>query len=99
MKQQITLEQIKELSPKAKIRLRKFFFGHAIEPRLLSIGELIQFLGEHKIHNFHPIDRCEEAPGKNGWHVDVEFEDGFLTFDEEELCDALWEAVKKILEQ
>ncbi len=66
---------------------------------LLSIGQLIEFLGDSQIHNFHPLDRCVEAPNSTGWHVVMGKEYGGVTHEKDQLCDALWEAVKEILEK
>lgn len=71
-----------------------------MKPLTLSIGQMIEFLGDNKIHNFHPIDRCEEAPGAKGWHLVIKRgkSETELTYDEVELCDALFEAVKEVLD-
>lgn len=104
MKQHISKEQIKELSDKGKERLREWVIKSNLSRDdskfiyykfsndtygylpLLSIGQMIEFLGE----DIHFIRREE-----TGWRLDTkycEYE------DYEELCDALWEAVKQVLE-
>lgn len=114
MKQHITVEQLNELSDKLQKKLRVWFTDnysdkdipssecidtsgehrsdwpssckYGYEP-LLSIGQLIEFLDEHNEYEH--------------WWEEILYPEGkdiFLKY-EGELCDALWEAVKKILEK
>ena len=87
MKQHITVKQLDELEEKEKLEkwcFRKRYFNSRIPERLvmplLSIGQMIEFLYEHK-YDYGDVD--------------------FLTFDDStpDICDALWEAVKEVLEQ
>lgn len=123
MKQHITESDLKELSPKAKEKLREWWkpktlgeiffdpkYGYVswnpstpmaqrikeIRPLpLLSLGQMIGFLDEHKVDwSYH-----------NGWlYEDLGHDqDGNEFFEKRynslELCDALWEAVKEVLEK
>lgn len=113
MKQHISLEQLNELSEKGKEKLgiwtKSYYEKHSeheattfsaeefmgIKPflRQLSIGQLIEFLDEHNIANDMWFNDKE-------WHIGTV---GICDIDNEynhshaELCDALWEAVKEIL--
>jgi hypothetical protein len=94
MKQYITSEQYNELSDEAK---QKFVVWHLTQPieatAYRSIGHLIWFLDEH-ITGWWKIERSST---KDAWRVQAEY----VNFDDEggpELCDALWDAVKMILE-
>lgn len=58
---------------------------------LLSIGQMVEFLDEHGAFKENHLWR-----GENGW-VFGSFDD-FSSERTIELCDALWTAVKKILE-
>lgn len=113
IKRHIELKQLNELSERAKERLREWWkpafgdmwFGRSdIAPwictsvdllsldeqekigrlPLLSIGQMIEFLGEDW-HDF--VIKSVEDYG------DIQ-----NPYKPEELCDALWEAVKKVLE-
>jgi len=112
MKQHITPDQLNELSEEAKKRLREWcnekhwadldqqkywlstydlgpdierlFVNHGPLP-LLSIGQMIEFLGVPPILCW--IER-------EGWNI------GFTVVENKsDLCDALWEAVKEVLEK
>lgn len=91
MKQRITVEQFNQLSKIGKEKLRQYFdarFKTTREAMYLldfpTIGQMIEFLDEHK---------------KGSW-INV-----FVDWDMEQIqnqnnvCDALWEAVKEILEK
>ena len=94
MKQYITLEQLNELSEKGKERLREWANNKSYDDNLiltddgryfqqLSIGQIIEFLDENK--------RILVVIGKK------KIKGITWKFEEEELCDALWKAVKNIL--
>ncbi len=107
MKQQATLEQLNELSEKGKEKLQKWwdkteytsycehckneglYYEDPKNEPLLSIGEMIEFLDENKY--WLTIERLNE-----GWGL---FEDPTGRYDKSELCDALWLAVKEVLEK
>jgi len=109
VKQSITKQQLVELDEKQRIELRRFVLEKfpssraelmqwevLIKPPLprLSIGHMIEFLqSEKEIDLF--IDRV------GSWEVELDHgkENRFSerSFEREELCDALWEAVKEIL--
>ena len=99
MKQNITVEQLNELSAKGKEKLRKWCeekdYGDYIrsngpntrelELPLLSIGQMIEFLDEHKRKlRVSAVFQSWEL-GKSGGGGDVN------------PCDALWEACKETL--
>lgn len=107
MKQSITSKQIGELSEKAQNDLASWMAKH-IEVNdingVLNIGQMIEFLHEHS---------NEMAIGFNDsgvfWHVHIgergtgDMLKGFGKIydsneDDKDLCDALWAAVKEILE-
>lgn len=99
MKQYITLEQLNELSDKGKERLQEYFYerypmGTDRECEeindiddgylpLLSIGQMIEFLGENNALEGEDITAQLLLP--IDWR------------DYHKLCDALWEAVKEVL--
>jgi len=99
MKQHITIKQLYELNDKAGKRLLKWcsknasgLFGGYVTTKLgmfpiLSIGQMIEFLGDNL--------KCVEEFSTNPTVVLY----GGRIFEKKELCDALWEAVKKILEK
>jgi len=102
MKQHITKEQFRELTPPEQEKLFRFFFGDSypvkggfevidINPEYLTIGRMIEFLDAGGV--VYSI----EAHGKY-WELFWDSAGG----DEKirgELCDALWEAVKEVLEK
>lgn len=94
MKQHITIEQWNELSEQQKdvlitrlqeTDLGKKGFGYA---RCLTIGQMIEFLGRR-------TNIMTWSPKK--WRVSLFRHITAKGFEEDELCDALWEAVKKVL--
>jgi hypothetical protein len=56
---------------------------------LLSIGQMIQFIQEHK-----PLLKGISKNRFNQWFVNID--NGMLGY-KDELCDALWEATKQLL--
>jgi len=93
MKQHITKKQWKELTEEQR-KKAGFFYQELMGKRafvgeLPTIGQLIEFLGEENIPRIIPI-----LNGK--WRVDANLLD---RFEEIELIDALWEAVKYKLNQ
>lgn len=102
MKQNITIEQINELSEKGKERLITWLYAHDYEDQIfniptcgeenccmesvieeLSIGQMIEFLEEH---NYWSIGKGVVPLSLSGNNI-------------EKISDALWEAVKYILEE
>ena len=91
MKQHITQEQLEELSGENREKIRNF---------CLSIGQMIEFLNKDRPHG--TLIMCTEDidSNKHGWRVVLQYTDTevrkypFIP----ELCDALWEAVKEVLE-
>lgn len=107
MKQFITSEQYDELSDAAKQGYIAWTLAKSQETgdytvSYRSIGHLIWFLDEHgdNWRGFEILrDMTEDDEGvlvKEAWSVDVSY--GKITTQAYELCDALWEAVKMILE-
>lgn len=108
MKQHITAEQLNQLSDKGKERLREWEISKnytfdvwdsvrevkvAYEPKLLSIGQMSEFLDDHW------DGETEIESGGGNWYVNHRHWDhktGLIS--EEELADALWEACKEILD-
>lgn len=98
MKQRITQFQFEELSGPAQLHYVAWAFTKCQETgdhttAYRSIGHLIQFLDEHITSWW----RIERSSTKDAWRVQAEY----INFDDEgspELCDALWDAVKMILE-
>lgn len=120
MKQNITIDQLNELSKKGKERLRRWWkpqygdqyfpslnfidlYGWCLDPKgeekqlkhlkkkhypLLSIGQMIEFL----VENYPTGDLA----------IEIYLGEMFIKatrFDTKDICDALWEAVKEILEK
>lgn len=91
MKQHITADQLNELSDKAKEKLREWWSSEG-KP-LLSIGQLIEFLDIYE-NNFE----FEKMHGY--WEIRRKLDLDYYQVKEtaQELCDALWQAVKEVLE-
>ncbi len=132
MKQNITIEQLNELSDKGKERLRDWWkptgleliiyqfskgweetenypdgeYGCLVEPDhpenkgnalpRLSIGQMIEFLDEYDPSSIG-------AEGGYWWDYVLTISDNQIVpsggYNENFLCDALWQAVKEILEK
>jgi hypothetical protein len=105
MKQNITIDQVKELSPSGLQKYREWVYKLKLTKEeyediqkhdtghdpLLSIGQMIQFLDEKQDYQFHIFRRTLD------WKVIVnDMQYGKVLG--EELCDSLWEAVKEVLE-
>jgi hypothetical protein len=111
MKQNITTEQLNELSQDAKEKLYIALFPDMIEdenrkivgfrqiidinPEYLDIGRLIEFLDENIVNS--NIDICQHKPYDDGWFWSVTTKIENKDTESPELCDALWEACKEIL--
>jgi hypothetical protein len=95
VKQHITEEQFNELSFHASNMLADWMGKHKYKNVFPTIGQMIEFLDEHlERHGY--IDQYHDhniVVGEAGWNGDVSI--GWN--DYEELCDALWEAVKEVL--
>jgi hypothetical protein len=90
MKQHITSDQWKEISEKQRdIMIDEWIFNHPLEVfSLPTIGQMIEFLDEH--NEFFALEKLTVFSfvlndGENGGIVN------------KEPCDALWEAVKEVL--
>lgn len=96
MKQHITIDQLKELSEKGKERYYGWVDNHVEigRPRdiFLSIGQMIEFIKESG--GSMSITLWDE-----GWTVTWNNNKGLVEpMFYDELCDALWEAMKQVLE-
>lgn len=106
MKQHITFEQYDQLSDKAKERADEEFLlklddepgdgYYDKSPTEIDIGMMIEFLDEHVLNE--SLKYFGEGPiliishdSKRGWFVHGK--------SNTELCDALWEATKGVLEK
>lgn len=97
MKQHITIEQLKELSEKGRKKLNSWITGIEFDSRilkhsslqLLSIGQMIEFLKEGNY----------KKELHNGFEKYIELARDIKEVPEVELCDALWETIKQILEK
>lgn len=85
MKQHITLEQWKELSGDFQEELLMRLSLEGLVWEQLNIGKMIEFLREHTVITIY---MSTLIIGKAETRIDYD-----------DLCDALWEAVKEVLEQ
>jgi hypothetical protein len=98
MKQHITVEQAKEISAEQFYSL----FDEIVERKnwteyhhkKITIGKMIEILGD-EIAEMSPTWNDDNKIIR--WAVDVCNANYGGWFSSEELCDALWEAVKKVL--
>ena len=101
MKQEITKEQFNELSGQAQERLLQWVQEKHYDP-FLTMGQLLEFLDEYRQHRYG-IDPVATDDMSHGWMVKVyapDVQKGFwYGTANQELCDALWEAVKEVVEQ
>jgi len=81
MKQHITVEQWNELEEDKQQEIRKVLKGGKFGWMQLSIGQMIEFLGDSYFYTI------QGKLGPMQWTT-IEF-----------LCDALWEAVKEVLNE
>ncbi len=113
MKQHITKAQYNKLSEKAKDRLRKWCFktypegflsfpldSNCTNP-LLSIGEMIDFLGKYyeDVEISYVPQRGISKNIKSNISLWVKKTDDIINYYNLELCDSLWKAVKQKLEE
>ena len=104
MKQHTTAKQTDELSDKAKRRLSRWYLkrtgrgsiretrGVAVLPYWLTIGQMIEFLGNGYKKVMFDLDDSEI----NTRMYDIVTDN---LFDSDKLRDVLWEAVKEVLEK
>lgn len=94
MKQHITTEQMIELSGTGRRNLKEWFWTKRIEPGLLTIGQMIEFLEEQGVWNGNPVVAGEISGISSGkdWVALAWGGEGV------ELCDALWSVTKEVLE-
>ncbi len=97
MKQHITIEQLNELSKKGKRKFsswcQKKFDLNKDEAKRLSIGEMIEFLSEQKVYS----NDFKEQVKVNRLVCDRTNSKIHIGWNDIELCDALWKAVKEVL--
>lgn len=102
MKQYITVEQRNELSNKAWEKLQLYASDLDISP-LLSIGQMIEFLDEKSKDQGITIDQ-DKKTGIWGFAWYGKHKSSYTCFikhdfqQNNELCDALFSAVKEVLE-
>jgi len=87
MKQHITIEQLNELSDEQWVRLKKW----NKDMSLLSIGQMIEFLDEEDDYF-----KTWYRQGKSKISKECRT---FEWLYDTELCNALWEAVKEVLNE
>lgn len=104
MKQYITPDEInQQLSDKARQKLLDWAISHlylTLQENNLTIGQMIEFLDEH-YDQWSCGDTVgnEDAPGKYCFIQGEGYDESdFITHYADELADALFEAVKEILE-
>lgn len=102
MKQKVTLEQIQSLSPVGRKRLKQWFITKEIEPNLLTIGQLIEFIADQQDFGSEAVTNLMISKGESQWYLGTMGNpfigvDGFSK-DCPQLCDALWDVVFDILE-
>lgn len=107
MKQHITDHQWNELSDEAKFKIRKWYNNPIIDKwklstnLSLSIGQLIEFLMDNT--NGKSIDLENHVEGVRGYVSRVAFgrvkSPVLVAWNKKELVDALWEAVKEVVEK
>ena len=104
MKQHITIEQLNKLSEKGKNNFNSW--RHNSDHELPNIGQMIEFLEDKKLRV--PYNNDEEVEffgvskdGQGHWYVGVDGSDELAATDHIrlELCDALFEAVREVLEK
>lgn len=85
MKQRITFDQFAELDEEIAHNLLVWCTKHGYD-HMMYIGTMIEFLDEQGLSSWFNY--------RKAWYVNL---DAKRVFKEEELCDALWEAVKEVL--
>jgi len=111
MKQHISEDQLNELSEDGKLKLSQWLQdkkyvsysinewgpGQEVKRNMPNIGQLIEFLEESGWFNIDGSYQYHIHVDYDGWHVRKEGSDA--CYAEGELCDSLWQAVKKVLEE
>lgn len=109
MKQHISDKEIDELSPGSLKKIqtwcqKKIKSGEASDDTqrivwkgvlFLTIGEMIEFLDEHGNFGMSRVET--QDPLVDVWELDSN-DEWIIEAQNKELCDALWEAVKEMLE-
>lgn len=115
MKQHITIKQWEELNPTDGAKLIRWIHSKEWDSLLafaskerrgfrLSIGQMIEFLieneqGERKLHYTQIPIRRTENDKKLEWTWTNQWQSTRFSSSYKELCDALWEAMKKTLNE
>lgn len=111
MKQNITREQLGELTPRQRKKLEDWVFENMLKTfekfvPLFSIGHMINFLNwdDMEFYKLTPPSYYmrKKHPEKaiQRWGVmDGDRETAGKTFYGDSICDALWEAVKEVLKE
>ncbi len=100
MKQHITIDQLSELSEKQTDRLLDYFPTLKLSPynskenicNTLTIGRMIELLGDGWIEEIRYVTDTPDVRKLSDSFDDIYFPRNSF------LCDALWEAVKEVLE-
>lgn len=88
MKQYITIEQLNELNKEQLVKFYTWVESKSYQRDLISIGQLIEFLDKRKFPTYW-ISAIGKDAGREGTYYP----------SAKELCNALWEAVKEILNE
>ncbi len=99
MKQHITEKQFNELGNKGESTLFRWGKKRGLPSKpLLSMGQMLEFLDEKK--KWKMFMSINHFTGSNCWGIMDGLNQGRpVLYSSKELCDALWEAVKEILEK
>jgi len=94
MKQQITIEQLNELPYLDKLKLKNWCIlknpnKKEYDELSLSIGQMMEFLSNCA----SPFEISLGGYGRYLWEIKA----GPYKFENKELCDAIWQAVKDVL--
>lgn len=92
MKQEISLEQYSELSPKASKILEKWCIDRGYNPMTMTLGQMIEYLDRGQLSE-------DEETNPDNWTKVATFfriDKDYLLMDwTGELCDSLWLAVRE----
>lgn len=100
MKQHITMEQFHELDMKQDTKLRMLLNRKpSLIPKACNIGKMIEILGDKltEISFVHDGDITFGEKRKAGAYIRFSGENLDINYFSEELCDALWQAIKEVL--
>ncbi len=100
MKQEITTWQLDDLTPKQMEKLYKWCTKYEY-PTTLSIGQMVEFLTEKlgKGIGIYGVPANGPILKDGGWDINDPQQGKYLARGIVELCDALWEAAKEVLDE